>query len=319
MCSTLITGGMGFIGASLARKLLEKGQKVIATYHVTKTSPFIEDIKDKIELVNLDVSNWVEVISTVKSYQVTTIFHLAYVLTVPSERNVWRAYKVNVDGFYNVLEAARIFNAKIMYTSSTGTFADVTGKITDDSPQRPYTFYGICKVFNEMLGKYYRRKFGVDFRCLRLPPVVGPAVKTPGAAQYNSWMIEHAALGKPYEAYVDEETETPIVYYKDVINGLIKLSETPAEKIKTVVYNIVWGKIKAGQLAEIIKRYVPDAKIIFKPDPWTVKHLARYKSMEIDDSRAREEWGWKPEYSPERMVKDFIEEVRLLYKEGKIS
>ena len=312
--SILITGGTGFIGVGLAQKLVERGKEVIL-FDIAPQTERVAELKDRVKIVRGDLKVWPEVMNVVKENNVEDIFHLGAMLSIPSEGNPWGSFQTNVAGMMYVLEAARLFGVKrVVFPSSTASYGLGTGEvITDETLQRPITMYGISKVYGELLGRFYRRKFNLDFRCLRYCGVIGPGVKTPGVAQYNAWMIENAILGKPFECFVTEDTTVPVIYFKDAIHATLMLYDAPKEQIKTVSYNIseVSPAPTAKELELTIKKFIPEAKITYKPDPLVMEYYRNRSMKVIDDRRAREEWGWKPMYSSlEEIVTDFIQEVR---------
>jgi len=307
----LITGGCGFIGTSLAKTYLEKGAE-ITIFDLAPKDELPKDIAGHIEYINGNVSNWSEVINAVKSSSADSIFHLAGILSAPSEKNPWKSYKVNVEGTFNVFEAARIFNIeKVIFSSSMGVYGTSGDETIDDFSFRdPILIYGVGKIFGELLGKYYHRKFGIDFRAVRFPQLIGPGVKSGGFGQYAPGMIEAAFLGKPFEVWVPEDTAIPLLYIKDAIRSLIELHDADENLITTRVYNL--GQIlpppTAKDLAEIVKKYIPLAKIDFKPDPNAVEILKTIPKN-IDGSNAEKEWGWEIKYSAEDTVKDFLDSL----------
>ena len=312
--SILITGGTGFIGVGLAQKLVERDEEVIL-FDIAPQTERVAEIKDRVKIVRGDLKVWPEVMNVVKENNVEDIFHLGAMLSVPSEYNPWGSFQTNVAGMMNVLEAARLFGVKrVVFPSSIASYGLDTGEvITDETLQRPITMYGISKVYGELLGRFYRRKFNLDFRCLRYCGIIGPGVKTPGVAQYNAWMIENAILGKPFECFVTEDTAVPVTYFKDAIHATLMLYDAPKEQIKTVSYNIseVSPAPTAKELELTIKKFIPEAKITYKPDPLVMEFYRNQSMKVIDDTRAREEWGWQPLYNDlEEIVADFIQEVR---------
>ncbi|HET6478294.1 MAG TPA: NAD-dependent epimerase/dehydratase family protein [Dehalococcoidales bacterium] len=312
--SILITGGMGFIGVGLAHELVAKGEDVILFDIVTRPER-VADIKDNARIIHGDLKVWPEVMNVVKDNKVKDVFHLGAMLSVPSEGNPWGSFQTNVAGTMHMLEAARLFDVnKVIFPSSVASYGLDTGEVvTDVTLQRPITMYGASKVYGELLGRFYRRKFDLDFRSLRYGGVIGPGVKTPGIAQYNTWMIENAALGRPYECFVTEETYNPITYFKDAIRGALQLYEAPGENIRTVCYNInqFSPAPTAKELELTIKKFIPDFKVTYKPDPTVMAFHHNQTMKEIDDRCAREEWGWQPRFGNlEDMVADFINEVR---------
>jgi threonine 3-dehydrogenase len=312
--SILVTGGTGFIGVGLAHKLVEKGEDVVL-FDVAPQYERVAELKDKVKVVQGDLKVWPEVLNVVKENEVEGIFHLGSMLSTPSDNNPWASFQVNVVGTMHVLEAARLFGVKRMvFPSSIVTFGLGAGEVlTDETIQRPITMYGSGKLYGELLGRFYRRKFGLDFRCLRYCSVIGPGVKTMAVTQYNAWMIENAALGKPYECFVTEDTAIPVMYFKDAIRAIAMLYDAPEEQIKTVCYNVsgVSPAQTARELELAIKKFIPGAKITYKPDPSVMEYHKAQKVKIFDDRRAREEWGWEPAHSDvEKVVEDFIQEVR---------
>ena len=302
----LITGGSGFIGSELSKDLLQKGHQVVLFDMIPP-----EKEKKEETFVRGNISNWAEVINAVRDYKVEHIFHLAAMLSAQCEANPWAAFQVNALGTYHVLEASRLFGVKkVIFTSSMGAYGDVPGGIVwEETIQKPQTMYGVTKVFSELLGLYYHRRFGIDFRGIRFPQLIGPGIKSEGYGQYNPKMIDSALKGIPFEAWVSEETSLPIMYIKDAIRCLLDLFEANESKVKTRVYNV--GQIlpspTAGDLLEEIKKHFPDVSIIFKPDPKAMEVLKTIP-RQLDDQKARAEWGWSIQYGLKEMVEDFIKE-----------
>lgn len=315
--SVLITGGAGFIGAALARTLTQRGESVVIFDKVIDKS--VEAENARIASIQGDISNWPEVLQVVQERQVETIFHLAATLSAPSDANPWAAINVNAFGTFYILEAARLFNVKkVVFTSSLGVYSvNQDTVVTEETPQRPHQIYGVTKVFGELLGLYYQRKFGLDFRGVRFPQLIGPGVRSSGFGQYNPRLIEAAITGDAFDVWVPEETVIPLMYIKDAIRSLIMIYEAPEEKLATRVYNL--GQIvpppTAREVVEAVKEHYPDARIAFKPDPNIVRALMRIPRVMKGD-QAQREWGWKIEYSLRDTVKDFIEEFKKIKTEA---
>ncbi|MBU1154205.1 MAG: NAD-dependent epimerase/dehydratase family protein [Proteobacteria bacterium] len=312
--SIIITGGCGLIGANLARIMVEKGREVV-TFDVTPAKALPADLASKVTHVQGDITNFSEVLNAFRDHGVKEVFHLAATLSAPSEANPWRAYKINNEGTYHALEAARICGVgKFLFSSSMGSYGmGHDGHISDETIQQPTIIYGVTKVFGELLGRYYQRKFGIDFRGVRLPQIVGPGVTAGGFGQYNPGMIEAAAQGRPYEVWVPEDTVLPLMYISDGIRSLAELYEADAAAIKTRIYNL--GQITpsptAAELAEIVTGFFPQAQISFKPDPQAVEVL-QYIPSYIDGSNAAKEWGWKLAGTAQDMVRDFIADMKAM-------
>lgn len=310
----LITGGTGFVGAELARLLVERDESVVL-FDIALNYNRIEGIENKVKVIQGDLKVWPEVFNVIKENNIEGIYHLGSMLSVPSDANPWASFQVNVVGTMHVLEAARLFGVKkLVFASTAGTYGlGTTGVVTDETLQRPITMYGCGKVYCELLGRFYRRKFDLDFRSVRYPQVIGPGVRTPGVAQYNAWMIEETALGKPYECYVTEDTKIPVIYFKDAARCTHMCYEAPKERIKTMNYNIsgVTPTRTAKELEQVVKKFIPEAKISYKPDPKIMEFFQTLRMDVFDDSKAREEWNWEPLYPNfEEVVKDFIQEMR---------
>ena len=314
--SVLVTGGTGFIGAQVVRLLLERGEKDIVVFDINPSTKLLNDVEDRIEVVRGDLGNMSQVLNVVKAFKPTVIYHLGGMLSMPSDADPPASFRANAVGTFHILEAARLFGVpQVIFSSTIGTYGyDLDGRaevIDDYTLQRPMIFYGATKVFCEHMGLFYKRKYGLDFRGVRYPIIVGPGVKTPGVAQFTSWAIEASAKGNPFTIWVKPESRCPVMYFKDSALAAIKLGEAPLENIRMVNY-VIGGATPittAQELVDIVKDRIPGAQIDFKPDPEIQMFFDSVKP--IDDSLARKEWNWQPEYDQERIVDDFVEELRL--------
>lgn len=308
----LITGGSGFIGLKLSKTLLEKGHQVIL-FDIVPPEKEVKEARQW-SFVKGNISNWAEVCNVVRDWKVEHIFHLAAMLSAQCEANPWSAFQVNGLGTYHVLEASRLFGVKkVIFTSSMGSYGPVPGGVVnDETVQRPQIMYGVTKVLGELLGLYYNRRFGIDFRGIRFPQLIGPGIKSEGYGQYNPKMVESAIQGVPFQAWVTQETSIPIMYIKDAVRCLLELFEADENKIKTRIYNV--GQIlpspTAGDLLEEIKKHLKDVSITFNPDP-NIMEATKAIPKQLDDQKARVEWGWTLHYGLKEMVEDFIKEFNL--------
>jgi nucleoside-diphosphate-sugar epimerase len=159
------------------------------------------------------------------------------------------------------------------------------------------------------LGLFYKRKYSMDYRCVRYPSIVGPGVKTPGAVQYTSWVIEECAKGKPFTIWAQPETRCPVLYFKDAARAIVQLADAPLSSIKTVNYLLAGTNPSASELADMVRARVLGAQVDFKPDP-TLQFMLNRMMVRFDDSRAREEWSWEPHYTQDQMVDDFLREMK---------
>ena len=263
----------------------------------------------------MNLGNLSEVLTAVSEARPETIYHLGGMLSMPSEQNPQASFQANIVGIYNVLEAARLFGVRqVIYSSTNGTFGmDLQGLdvITDNSLQRPFTIYGVGKLFGELIGRYYTRRYGLDFRSIRLPAVVGPGAKTKNVSIYNAWAIEKSFFGEPYEIFVEPEIACPVIYFKDVTRAFLSLAGTPKEKIKTMNYLItgVTPMPKARDLVEVIESRLPQAKLSYKSEKLAMDFHKMSQGVRWDEKPAVTEWGWRPRYGLEEMVDDFIMEL----------
>lgn len=307
----LITGGTGFIGAQVVRVLVQRGERPVI-FDINDRRTLLKGVEDKVTIVKGDVSNYSHVFNVINVHSPDVIYHLASMLSVPSDADPWSAFRVNAEGSFHVLEAARILGVKkVVFSSTLGTYGlDIRESVIDDyTLQRPTLFYGCTKVFSELMGRFYKRKFGLDFRGLRYPAIIGPGVKTPGIVQYNAWAIEEACKGNSFKIWVTPETSCSAMYYKDAALSIITCADAPLEKIKMGVYVVGGLYFSAQELVDAIKKFIPKAQLEFVPDMEKVE-LIKGLSKPIDTRCAREELGWVDQYPMERTVEDFIEELK---------
>ena len=309
--ATLVTGGTGFIGAEVARVLARKGERPIV-FDINERKTLLKGVEDRVTVVKGDLSNYSHVFSAVSKYGIDVIYHLGSMLSLPSDADPWSSFRVNTQGTFHVLEAARIMGVKkVIFSSTLATYgSDIRDPVIDDyTLQRPTLFYGCTKVFSELMGRFYKRKFGLDFRGVRYPAIIGPGVKTPGIVQYNAWAIEEAARGNPFKIWVTPETRCAAMYYKDAALSIVKCAEAPLERIKMVVYIVGGLYFSAQELVDTIKKFIPGAKLEFVPDMEKVE-IIKGLSKPIDTRYAREELGWVDQYPIDRTIEDFIKELK---------
>ncbi len=310
--TTMITGGTGFIGWNIAKGLVEKGRDVVL-FDVAPPRKYqdLAKLGSKVRFARGDISSWPEVLDAVKRNDVDEIFHTGALTSETCEANPLGAYMVNINGTFNVLEAAILFNVrKVSFISSVATYSlGQTETITNNSPQRPHSMYGVTKVCGERLGEYFNKKFGLDFRAVRFPSIIGPGRGLGGLSAYTSLMIQEPALGRPYEVFVSEDTVCSILYYKDALRCLTQLHEAPTDKMKSRVYCIAGDLPTAGEITNLVKKSIPDAKVFFKPDPEKTR-IVKSWAQKIDESDAANEWGWRRRYTLNETISDFIKEVK---------
>lgn len=308
--SILITGGTGFIGAEIVRMLVEDGRTDVIVAHRSGNFERIAAVVDKVQTIQADLTDDDAVASLIAETAPTQLFHFGATLTGPGEEDPQGLLRSNVSGVITLFEAARRAGTEqIIFASSIGTYGrdlEPEAPVDDMSLQRPDTIYGVTKVFAENLGAYYRTKYGLDFRGLRYPSIVGPGVTTKSLAQYTSWMIEGPAKGEPFSVWTTPESVIPILYYKDAAKAALDLAAAPIGDIETINYLVDGPRPtpSAGELADAVRARIPNAAITFEPVPEVPTRLLR-----IDDSFARREWAWQPAYGLDAMIDDFLDQV----------
>jgi len=305
----LITGALGQIGSELDQYLSE----IFGRDRI-----IISDIKEKNDprYKRIDVTDFNSLNFLVEKYKVDTIYHLAAILSATGEKYPDLAYRVNVDGLHNVLEAARINKVSQVFIPSTiGVFGPETPRrnVPIETITRPTTLYGITKVFAEQLGNYYQRKFSLDVRGVRFPGLI--SYKSPpggGTTDYAIEMIISAVRKQNYTCFLREDTVLPMMYMPDALEAILKLSEAPLEKlIHHTDFNLTSFSFSPKELAHEISNYYPEFSVIYKPD--FRQEIADSWPESLDASAARREWGFAPKYNFKETVKDMIYHLQEIY------
>lgn len=308
--SVLITGGTGFIGAEIVRILVGAGRTDVIVAHRSGNFSRIEDVLEQVETVQADLGDDGAIERLVAETAPKQLFHFGATLTGPGENDPQALVRSNVDGVITLFEAARQAGTEqIIFASSIGTYGRdlVANETIDDlSLQRPTTIYGVTKVFAENLGAWYRQKYGLDFRGLRYPSIVGPGVTTKSRAQYTSWMIEHAAKGEPFNVWTSPETVVPIMYYKDAAKAAVDLAAAPIDSIRAMNYLVdgAGATPTAGEMADAVRTRFPDAEITFNIVP--EEAIDPNRKLLISDALAQSEWGWEAAFDLDAMIDDFV-------------
>ncbi len=321
MKKILVTGAVGQIGSELTLALRERygAENVIATGR--KTAPSSE-LRDSGPFYFIDVTKRETIEEVVKRHSVDTIFHLAAVLSAAGENNPQQAWNVNINGLYNVLEVAREHNmARVIVPSSIAVFGPETPRqnTPNETVLKPRTMYGITKVTGELLCDYYFRRFGLDARGLRYPGIISNVTLPGGGTTDYAVEIFYAAIKyKRYKCFLRADTRLPMMYMPDCIKATIMLAEAPIEQLKHHGdFNVTAMSFSAAELAAEIKRHIPGFEVTYEPD--FRQAIADSWPESIDDSAAREEWGWKPDYDLKKMVEDMLQVLGKRYQEGTLG
>lgn len=314
MTRVLVIGSTGQIGAELVpalRKIYGR-DNVIAGYH--SKPPTGKLAEGPVE--HVDVTDRESIERAIKKYNVDEIYNLAAILSAAGEKNPQLAWKVNMIGHYNVLELAREYRLRVFWPSTIAVFGPTTPK--HNTPQHtiiePITMYGITKYAGELLARYYVYKYDLDIRGVRWPGVISSeALPGGGTTDYAVEIFYYAVQRKPYKCYLREDTMLPMMYMPDAIKSVLDLMKASKSKLKLFVgYNVTAFSFTPKQLEEEIKKYIPDFEVVYQPD--FRQQIADSWPRTIDDTAAREEWGWKPEWTFEAMVKDML--IRISKKLG---
>lgn len=308
----LITGAYGQIGTELTQKLIEiHGEENVVASDIGKW--------DKNRTVakyyeRLDVNNTPLARQIIQDYGITTVYHLASLLSGTSEKNPLFAWKLNVEPLINFCELAKEgLLKKIFWPSSIAVFGKGIPKenVGQDVVLNPTTVYGISKVAGEQWCSYYFNKYGVDVRSIRYPGLI--SWKTPAGGGTTDYAVEiyYEALEKgKYTSFISENTAMPMLYMDDAINATIKLMQAPKENLSVrTSYNLGGLSFTPSELAEEIKKELPDFKIDYEPD--FRQAIADSWPSSIDDSVAKKDWGLSYDFDTTAMTKDMLKNLRI--------
>jgi nucleoside-diphosphate-sugar epimerase len=316
----LVTGAVGQIGSELTLELRRRygAANVVATGHRTKPSAVLCE-GGPFEFI--DVARRETLEAVVDKYQIDTIYHMAAILSAAGEEKPHLAWDVNINGLRNVLEMARDRGlARVFCPSSIAVFGPETPR--DRTPQetvlRPTTMYGVTKVAGELLCEYYVQRFGVDARGVRYPGIISSeTLPGGGTTDYAVAIYYEAIANKRYTCFVREDTVLPMMYMPDCIKGTIDLMEADFDGLKHHAdFNMASMSFSAGELAAEIKKHIPKFQVEYKPD--SRQAIADSWPCSIDDSAARQEWGWQPSYDLATMTVDMLDKLRKRHAEGRL-
>jgi nucleoside-diphosphate-sugar epimerase len=307
----LITGAIGQIGSELTVALRERygNANVIAT---DIRMPSDTRLRDDGPFEFMDCLDPNHITRVMQIFKADTIYHLAAILSAVGEAKPNTAWQVNVNGLYNMLEAARQYHCALFVPSSIGAFGVSTPK--DNTPQdtimRPETIYGISKVTGELLCDYYHKRFGLDTRGLRFPGLISYETEPGGGTtDYAVEIYVEAIKHKLYSCYLREDTSLDMMYMPDAIRAMIELMEADPDKlIHRNAFNVSAMNFTPAQQAEAIKKYIPEFEIEYNVDP-VRQAIADSWPNYLDDSCARNEWGWNHTYDIDKMTVDMLDKL----------
>ncbi len=309
MKNILVIGSTGQIGSELTRALrrIYGGNNVVAGY-----IPGAEPKGDLLEggpAEIADVTDPEGIDAIVKKYKIDTIYNLAALLSVVAESKPRLAWKIGIDGLWNILEVARENKCAVFTPSSIGSFGLNTphDQTPQDTIQRPRTIYGVSKVTTELLSDYYHTKYGVDTRSVRFPGII--SYVTPpggGTTDYAVDIYYNAVRGDKFVCPIAKGTFMDMMYMPDALKAAISLMEAdPAKLIHHNGFNIAAMSFDPEMIYAEIKKNKPDFEMVYDVDPLK-QSIAESWPNSMDDSCARAEWLWKPDYDLELMTKDML-------------
>lgn len=316
MRKILITGAVGQIGSDLTMYLREKhgNENVVAVGHRTKPSEKLLN-SGAFEFIKIEDINEVE--NVIKKYDIGTIYHLAAILSAIGEKNPQLAWDVNINGLYNMLEVSRKYKCSLFVPSSIGAFGPSTpaNNTPQDTIQRPTSMYGVTKVAGELLCDYYYTRFNVDTRGVRYPGLISyETLPGGGTTDYSVEIFYEAIKNKKYTCFLKHDTMLDMMYMPDAIKGCVDLMEADPAKLKhRNAFNLTATNFTPEQIAAEIKKHIPEFQMDYDVDPIR-QAIADSWPNHMDDSAAREEWGWNPKYDLELMTKDMLEKLEIKLK-----
>ena len=312
MRKIMVTGACGQVGSELVPALRYRYGKdnVITTGHKTNPS---EELLNSGAFHFIDCTDINSIGEIVRRYNAGTIYHLTAVLSAKAETNPQLAWNVNINGLYNVLEVAREYKCAVFTPSSIGAFGPTTplDNTPQDTIQRPNTMYGVTKVAGELLCDYYYKRFGVDTRGVRWPGLISYVTPPGGGTTDYAVEIYYAAIKhrRYTDCFIKEGTYMDMMYMPDAIKSAIDIMEADPSRMKhRNAYNVTAMSFAPEDIVNEIKKHIPDFVIGYKVDP-VRQAIAESWPNNMDDSTAREEWGWKPEYDLATMTKDMLEKL----------
>ncbi|MDT8341356.1 MAG: NAD-dependent epimerase/dehydratase family protein [Longimicrobiales bacterium] len=307
MKKILVTGAGGQIGSELVPALrAEYGDANVLATDIR--SPDREALEAGPFQV-VDATDPRAVGATAMRFQADTVYHLAAILSAVGERDPRLAYQVNMNGLHAVLEVAREQGLALFVPSSIAAFGPSTppDPTPQDTIQRPTTMYGVTKVSGELLCDYYHLRYGVDARGVRYPGIISHGAPPGGGT--TDWAVDifyHAARGEPYTCFLAQDAQLDMMYMPDALRAAMEVMEADPERLRhRNAFNVTAMQLAPADLAAVIGRHVPGFEVRYQVDP-VRQAIAESWPRRIDDSAAREEWGWAPEYDVERMTSDML-------------
>jgi nucleoside-diphosphate-sugar epimerase len=308
----LVTGSLGQIGSELVPTLRESyGADQVVASDIRMMSRE-QLLRSDGPFDFLDCTNQRQIQDVVQRHQIKTIYHLVALLSAVGESKPQVAWDVNLGSLYRVLEVARVNGCAVFVPSSIGAFGPSTPRdhTPQDTVQRPTTMYGVTKVTGELLSDYYCHRFGVDIRGVRFPGIISyGAPPGGGTTDYAVEIFYEAIRHHQYTCFLKPNTRLDMMYMPDAVKAAIGVMEAdPESLVHRNSFNVTGMNFTPTELAAEITKHIPAFRIDYRVDP-VRQAIADSWPMSLDDSAARQEWGWDPQYDLPAMVRDMLENV----------
>ena len=307
----LVVGAGGQIGTELIPHLhsLYGEDNVIAADLKKENVDRLQEFSRAVELDALDVENYRDI---VEKFRINRIYNLVALLSATGEKNPMLAWDINMGALINSLELSRSYNCSLFTPSSIGVFGHSTphAGTPQDTVMRPNTIYGVCKVSGELLSDYYFSRFGVDTRSVRFPGIISSGALPGGGTTDYAVEVFYEILQKgKYTCPIPENTYMDMLYMPDALRACTDLMDCdPALLVHRNSFNVTAMSFSPKELFTEIQKHIPSAEFTYEPDPVKSEISASWPDS-MDDSCAREEWGWNPEWNLASMTKDMLSEI----------
>lgn len=314
MKNVLIVGATGQIGSELTMELRKRyGNDHVVAGYIAGAEPTGELMESGPSALT-DVTKAETIAAAVKKYEIDTIYNMAALLSVVAESKPALAWKIGIDGLWNILELAREHKCSVFTPSSIGSFGSLTPHVhtPQDTIQRPLTMYGITKVTTELLSDYYFNKYGVDTRSVRFPGIISNVTPPGGGTTDYAVDIYYSAVkGEKFTCPLKEGTFMDMMYMPDALEACIGLMEADAGKlVHRNAFNVTAMSFSPEIIYAAIRKYVPAFEMDYDIDPLK-QSIADSWPDSLDDSSARNEWGWNPAYDLDSMTADMLNKLRV--------
>ena len=312
MKNILVIGSTGQIGSELTRELRKRyGNDHVVAGYIKGAEPTGE-LLEAGPAEEADVTKAEMIATVVKKYHIDAIYNLAALLSVVAENKPNLAWKIGIDGLWNILEVAREHHCQVFTPSSIGSFGESTPQwmTPQDTIQRPKTIYGVSKVTTELLSDWFNQKYGTDTRSVRFPGLISyVALPGGGTTDYAVDIFYSAVRGEKFVCPIPEGTLMDMMYMPDALHAAISLMEAdPARLVHHNGFNVTAMSFAPETIYAEIKKHKPNFVMVYEVDPLK-KAIAESWPDKLDDSCARQEWDWKPQYDLSSMTVDMLDKL----------